>query len=143
MRNIILSALCAVSFCLVFINPAFSQVSGLEKHLAVPGAGVTLPITAAKESFSKDFVQAAQRSFNSFHAQMGGDHALYYLLNFSSVMRTDMSMPNQEYIPLEYALNKSIGTITVTTDSEGALTLDDYIVHPTFRHQGMLMLHKG
>ncbi|MGD8562344.1 MAG: serine hydrolase domain-containing protein, partial [Desulfarculaceae bacterium] len=139
----LISALCAASLLLAFIAPAFSQESPLGKQLAAPGAKATLPVTAAKKPFSKDFIKTAHDSFNSFHAQMGGDHTLYYLLNFSAVMRTDMSMPNAEYKPLKYALNKSIGKITVVTESEGKLTLDDYIVHPTFRNQAMLMLHKG
>jgi hypothetical protein len=86
---------------------------------------------------------SAHDSFNSFHAQMGGDHTLYYLLNFSSIMRTDLSMPNPEYMPLKKALNKEIGQIAVKTESEGELTLNEYIVHPTFRHQAVLMLYKG
>ena len=143
MKNTIISTVFTVSITLICITPAFSQESPVEKQLKVPGAKATLPVTIAKKPFSKDFVKTAQDSFNSFHAQMGGDHTLYYLLNFSAILRTDTAMPNAEYKPLEYKLNKSIGSISVKTESEGELTLDDYIVHPTFRHQAMLMLHKG
>jgi len=118
-------------------------VKRLKQQLSALGARVTMPVSAAQEPFSKDFIKGAHNSFNSFHAQMGGDHTLYYLLNFSAVLRTDMSMPSAEYKPLEYGLNKSVGSIQMKTASEGNLTLDEYIAHPTFRHQAMLMLHKG
>lgn len=96
MRHRIIAAVFAATISLAFCPPAFSQESPLDKYLAVPGAKVTLAVAAAKKPFSKDFVKTAHDSFNSFHAQMGGDHTLYYLLNFSAVMRTDMSMPNAE-----------------------------------------------
>jgi len=50
-------------------------------------------------------VNSAQQAFNGFHAQMGGDHTLYYLLNISSVTRTDIVIPNPENNPFEYALD--------------------------------------
>jgi CubicO group peptidase (beta-lactamase class C family) len=143
MRRRIIAAVCAATISLTFCPPAFSQESPIEKALAVPGAKATLPVTAAKKPFSKNFVKNAFDSFNSFHAQMGGDHTLYYLLNFSSIMRTDLSMPNAEYVPLEKAINAEIGKIKIKTKSEGELSLDEYIVHSTFRHQAVLMLHKG
>jgi CubicO group peptidase (beta-lactamase class C family) len=116
---------------------------GLEKYLSVPGATVTMPVTEAKKPFPRDFVKEAQSSFNSFHAQMGGDHTLYYLLNISSVNRTDLAAPNSKFEPFDYALVPAIEDIVITTESEGPLSLRDYIVHPTFRHQGMMMVHKG
>lgn len=120
-----------------------SETSAFEKQLANPGARATLPVAAAKKPFSKDFVKEAFDSYNSFHAQTGGDHTLYYLLNLGTIFRTDLSIPNAEYTPLNFNLNKSIGSIKIKTESEGELILDDYITHPTFRHQGVLMLHTG
>ncbi|CAK1799317.1 Beta-lactamase-related domain-containing protein [Vibrio crassostreae] len=115
----------------------------LAKYLNAPGASVNLPVTAAKQSFELDFVQGAYDSFESFHAQMGGDHALYYMTNFSTVMRTDNVNPATEQKILARNINNEIGNITVKTDSEGELKMDDYFVHPTFRHQGVMMIHKG
>lgn len=143
MKNMFLLIGCAVSISLVYMNSAFSQESPVEKALKVPGAQVTLPVTAAKEPFSKEFVSQAQKAFNSFHAQMGGDHTLYYLQNFSSLMRTDLVPPNPDYKPFKYALDPAIEKITIKTDSEGQLALKDYIAHPTFRLQGLIMVHKG
>ena len=142
MKNIVPLLGSAALISLVGTNSAFCQDS-LEKALKAPGAQVTLPVTAAKKPFPKEFVSQAQKAFNSFHAQMGGDHTLYYLENVSSVMRTDLVVPNAEYKPFDYAIDPRIKEITITTDSEGPLKLKDYIVHPTFRHQGVMMVHKG
>lgn len=113
------------------------------KALQVPGAQVTLPVSAAQETFSKQFIDGAHDSFNSFHAQMGGDHTLYYLTNFAAMLRTDHVSPAPEYVPLKKNLNSNLGDIRHTTESEGELSFDEYVVHPTFRHQGVMMLHKG
>ncbi|WP_421903316.1 serine hydrolase domain-containing protein [Maridesulfovibrio sp.] len=121
----------------------FAQESTLEKSLAKAGAKVTMPVSAAKNPFPKDFVKQARDSFDSFHAQMGGDHTLYYLLNWPALTPTDLSMPNIAYMPLKYALDDRIGKITVKTDSAGEITLDQYAKKEVFRLQGMLLLHKG
>lgn len=115
----------------------------LSEYLSKPGATVTLPVTSAKEDFTPSFVQGAFDSFESFHAQMGGDHTLYYLTNWSTFMRTDMVNPHPQQIELKRNLSKEIGDIVLNTDSEGALKMDDYFVHPSFRHQGVMMIHKG
>ena len=142
MKNIFRLLGSAALISLIGMNPAFCQES-LEQALKAPGAQVTLPVTAAKNPFPKEFVSQAQRAFNSFHAQMGGDHTLYYLQNMTSVMRTDFVVPNTEYKPLDYAPEPRIEEISIATESEGPLKLKDYIVHPTFRHQGVMMLYKG
>nr|WP_320192237.1 serine hydrolase domain-containing protein [uncultured Desulfobacter sp.] len=134
--------LTAVSVFMLMSGVCFAQTT-LEKALSAPGAKVTMPVEAAKKPFPKAFVTKAQKAFNSFHAQMGGDHTLYYLENVSSVMRTDLVVPNMQFKPFDYALDPRIEKITIKTDSEGPLKLKDYIVHPTFRHQAVMMVHKG
>lgn len=133
----------ALSLAAGLSSAALAQSSSLEEALDKPGARVTMPVEAAKEPFPKEFVTEAQKAFNSFHAQMGGDHTLYYLQNVSSVMRTDLVVPNAEYRPFEYALDPRIPEIVIETDSEGPLALKDYVVHPTFRHQAVVMVHEG
>lgn len=139
-RRIVLLA--AVSVFIFLSGDVMAQTT-LENALSAPGAKVTLPVAAAKKPFPKAFVTEAQKAFSSFHAQMGGDHTLYYLENFSSVMRTDLVVPNTQVKPFDYALDPRIKEITIKTDSEGPLKLKDYIVHPTFRHQAVMMVHKG
>ena len=123
-------------------SPGLAQ-SGIEKFLSVPGARVTLPVEAAKEPFSREFVNDARKSFNNFHFQMGGDHTLYYMGNLSEFVQTSMSMPAAKFAPLERSLSAEVGKITIKTQTEGPLALSDYAVHPSFRHQGVMMIHKG
>ena len=78
-----------------------AQDNPLAKYLEVPGAKTTLPVSAAKEPFALDFVQDAQKRFENFHYQLGGDHALYYNLNLSEVLHTALSKPHDTYRPLE------------------------------------------
>lgn len=145
MKKTVIS-LCIIAAATLNSISAFSNDNSahpLAEYLSVPGASVTLPVTAAKNHFEPAFVQDAFDSFESFHAQMGGDHTLYYLTNWSSFMRTDMINPHEQQIMLERNINQDIGNIVVKTDSEGELKMDDYFDHPTFRHQGVMMIRKG
>ena len=65
-----------------------TQESPLATCLEVPGAKTTLPVSAAKDGFSTEFVNEARKYFNNFHYQMGGDHALYYNLRLSEFLPT-------------------------------------------------------
>ena len=121
---------------------AQGESAGLERHLAVPGARVTLPVNAAKGNFSKAFIEGARQHFGNFHLQMGGDHTLYYNLNINEFQPVAIASPNERYLPLELNLQDSIGQIRQKTD-QGEMTLDDYIDHPIFRLQGILLIHKG
>ena len=95
--------------CLASSMNAQAQENSLAKHLEVPGAKATLPVISAKSPFSLKFVQDAQRRFENFHYQMGGDHALYYNLHLSEVLHTAVSKPNEWYRPLERALHPELG----------------------------------
>ncbi|MFA0085962.1 serine hydrolase domain-containing protein [Vibrio sp. 10N.261.51.F12] len=145
MKNITIKTLAfAISSLVTVTSPVIAaDEHPLAQYLAAPGASVTLPVSAAKQPFSAEFVNVAYDSFESFHAQMGGDHTLYYLTNWSTFMRTDTVNPHSEQINLERNLNADIGDIVVTTDSEGDVAMDDYFFHSTFRHQGVMMIHKG
>ncbi len=116
--------------------------NGLEKFLSVPGARTTLPINTAKKPYSNEFIEEARKKFNNFHLQMGGDHALYYNMHLSEFMPSSASLPNEEYLPLKTKINKKIGNISVET-GQGELTLYEYVNHPMFRLQGIMMIHKG
>jgi len=109
----------------------------------VPGATVTFPISDAKDGFSLEFAQDAQERFENFHYQLGGDHAVYYNLHLSEMLITAVSAPNEAYRPLELALNPSIGKEVTFQVKEGELSLDEYVVHPNHRVQGVLMIHRG
>lgn len=105
----------------------------LAEFLKVPGATTTLPVEAAKKPFPFDFAKAAQSSFDNFHYQLGGDHALYYNKNLSELLPTAYSAPHPDFLPLERAIDASIGDAVRFTPAEGEMSLSEYIVHPNHR----------
>ena len=122
---------------------ASAEDNPLAKYLEVPGARTTLPVEAAKEPFFFEFANAARKHFDNFHYQLGGDHALYYNLNLGEFLPTAYSSPNPRFMPLERAFDASIGSSVSFTTKEGELSLEDYVVHPNHRVQGVVMVHKG
>jgi len=118
----------------------------LEKYLAVPGAKTTLPVSAAKAGFSFEFVNEARKYFDNFHYQMGGDHALYYNLRLSEFLPTAVAAPADSVKELQVAhhfgIGHKVGQVRFTP-KEGEMSLDEYVVHPNHRVQGVLIAHKG
>jgi CubicO group peptidase (beta-lactamase class C family) len=122
-------------------NTSQSQ-NPLASFLAVPGAKTTLPVSAAKAGVSADFVAEARQYFENFHYQMGGDHALYYNLRLSEFLPTAMALPACPVKELAVALDPRVGQVKFTP-KEGEMTLDEYVVHPNHRVQGLLIAHHG
>ena len=135
--------LALAAICQMGLMDLHDQGNPLAKYLDVPGAQTTLPVSSAKSPFSLKFVQDAQRRFENFHYQMGGDHALYYNLHLSEVLQTAVSKPNKLYRPFEKALNPELGDNVSFPVKEGDLTLNEYVVHPNHRVQAVVMIHKG
>lgn len=136
-------ALGVIATLMLSIGAFAAEENPLEKYLAVPGAKTTLPVGATKQPFPLEFVNDARAKFENFHYQMGGDHALYYNGHLSEMMPTAISQPSEKYKPLEVALNPKIGKQVTFNVKEGELTLDEYVVHPNHRVQGVMMIHKG
>ncbi|WEM45352.1 serine hydrolase (plasmid) [Photobacterium sp. DA100] len=111
--------------------------------LKAEGAQVTLPVEAAKNSFSNQFVDAARDGFNNFHWQMGGDHSLYYNMHMSEFMPTAVVSPSYDYQPLTKNLKPELAKLTVHTETKGEMTMEDYLSAPQFRTQGFMLIHKG
>lgn len=140
-RSITLATIAAMALSRAQL--AAADENPLANSLEVPGAATTLPVNAAKEPWPFDFAKDARARFDNFHYQLGGDHALYYNQNLSEFLPTAYSSPYPTYMPLEVALDERIGGAVKFTTKEGALTLDEYVVHPNHRVQGVLMIHKG
>ena len=136
--HVAIAATCMTSFLV-----ASAKDNPLAKYLEVPGAKTTLPVSSAKSPFPLEFVEDAQKRFESFHYQLGGDHALYYNLHLSEVLHTAVSKPNLAYKPLQKALVPKLGDKVSFTAKEGELTLNEYVVHPNHRVQAVVMVHKG
>jgi hypothetical protein len=139
-----------ISLCLIVVIVlltstfiTYAQDNPLAKYLEVPGAKTTLPVSSAKVPFSLEFAQEAQKRFENFHYQLGGDHALYYNLNLSEVLPTAVSKSNVVYKPLEKKLDPTVGDKVSFKAKEGELSLNEYVVHPNHRVQAVVMIHKG
>jgi len=72
MRYVLRILLAIMIMSALIQQPSYAENSDLYKYLSVPGARTTLPVEAAKEPFSKKFVDHARERFNNFHLQMGG-----------------------------------------------------------------------
>jgi hypothetical protein len=114
----------------------------LAEFLTVPGATTTLPVSAAKDGFSAEFVNDARTYFNNFQYQMGGDHALYYNLRLSEFLPTAGAPPADTVKELTVASDERVGQVRFTP-KEGEMSLDGYVVHPNHRVQGLLIAHQG
>lgn len=83
---------------IVLSQPAFAaDENPVKAALKAEGAQVTLPVSAAKQPYSNQFVDSAREQFNNFHWQMGGDHSLYYNMHMSEFMPTAVASPSHEY----------------------------------------------
>jgi len=122
--------------------PLIGAENPLAPYLEAPGATTTLPVSSATSTFFLAFVQDAQERFENFHYQLGGDHALYYNLHLSEVLKTAVSTPNPVYRPLDKALDTELGDKVSFTTREGQLTLNQYVVHPNHRVQAVVMVHE-
>jgi len=60
----------------------------------------------------------------------------------SELRPTAIASPNYDYKPLERNILPELGEIKVVT-SKGELTLNEYMVHPLFRAQAVIFIHKG
>ncbi len=126
------------------LSPTSAQENPVEKALKKDGAMPTLPVSVAKdkEPFTAEFVNKAIDSFDNMHWQMGGDHALYYNMHLSEVMPTGIASPNEDYKPLERDIRPELEDLKTKT-GKGELTLKEYAVHPHYRLQAMIFIHKG
>ena len=116
----------------------------IEEALAVEGARVTLPVSAAitKDVFTPEWVRTARANWNNFHFQMGGDHALYYAMHLEEFIPSSEASPNIAYKPLQREILPELRYIVQPT-AQGDLTLEEYMNHPIYRAQAMVMVHKG
>lgn len=147
MKNFIKVAQVSAFLCLaVFALPAVAQQAStqIEKALKVEGARVTLPVSEAitKDVFTPEWVDKARESWDNFHFQMGGDHALYYAMHLQEFMYSSESAPSMEYRPLERNIRPEIRNVRQQT-SKGNITLEEYMNDTLYRAQGMMMIHKG
>lgn len=134
-------------FTSLFAASAFAEgkrtQNPVDAALKVEGAGIVLPVEAAKEPFTPEFVDAARANYGNWHWQMGGDHALYYNLHMNEFLTTAIASPNQEYKELKRNIRPELDSLIVETQTKGEMTMKDYLADPQFRTQGFMLIHKG
>ena len=64
-------------------------------------------------------------------------------LDSSGWLKTGVSQQNEQYLPLQAALNPKIGKQVTFPVREGELTLDEYAAHPNHRVQAVLRIHEA
>ncbi|MEA3438332.1 MAG: serine hydrolase domain-containing protein [Thermodesulfobacteriota bacterium] len=130
------------SFAIMVSGIVFAQNNPIEEALKKPGALPELPVKAAKKPFTPDFVRSARQSFDNMHWQMAGDHSLYYNLHMSEMMQTAIASPNMDYKPLERNIKPELAELKTQT-GQGELSLAEYVDHPYFKLQAIILVHKG
>lgn len=116
----------------------------IEEALKVPGAKPVLPVSAAKKTFSNDFIAEAHKYWGNFHWQMGGDHALYYNSNLSEFLPMTLTPPVGEVSQLQRNLIPDVkGTTFNRGNGSTSIPLDEYVMSDKTRIQAVMILHKG
>jgi CubicO group peptidase (beta-lactamase class C family) len=64
-------------------------------------------------------------------------------ISCSELMPTAIAVSPRREKPLARAINAGIGKLKFPTKNSGVLTLDEYVVHPNHRVQGVMILHHG
>ncbi|HXV79227.1 MAG TPA: hypothetical protein VEG60_05065 [Candidatus Binatia bacterium] len=114
------------------MNTDQSPNDPLAKFTSLPGALPTQPISHAKDGrdFTLDFLEDAHKYFDSFHLQLGGDHATYYNMHFSEFLPSTNAIPYGPVSELERAINPALGKTTFkATDDDPVLPLDEYVLN--------------
>ncbi|WP_055734525.1 serine hydrolase domain-containing protein [Agarivorans gilvus] len=115
-----------------------------EDHLNTfsPGAKATLPVAFAKQGFSAEFSEQAHHWFSPEHFRLGGDHALYYHLRLHEFLPTALCSSVQPHRPLDIDIQHHLGQLLLADEPAG-LNLENYIIRPEQRVQGLMMVHQG
>ena len=116
----------------------------VEAAMKAPGAQITLPVSAVRKGFNKEFVDSARKQFSNFHMQLGGDHALYYTTHFTEFVPAAMALPSGPVSELKRLPKPELADLTYTMgDGSTSKTLQAHINDPDSRVQGVMILHKG
>jgi CubicO group peptidase (beta-lactamase class C family) len=110
----------------------------------VPGAKITRPISTVRDGFDADFIVEARQYFSNFHMQLGGDHATYYTTHMTEFVPAAFAFSSGPVSKLARRPMPQLGQLTYTLgDGSASKPLDEHIVDPSSRVQGVMILHKG
>jgi CubicO group peptidase (beta-lactamase class C family) len=107
----------------------------------LPGSD-PLPVSIAKSGFTPAQARDLLARYNYLEVLNSGDVALFFTLNVNQSLFTATIARAGDVVLLEKVPDSMIGQTRVKGEL-GELSLNEYLVHPRSRAQGMVVVHKG
>lgn len=101
-----------------------------------------LAVSVARNGFTPAQAAELRGRHNFLEGLKGGDVSLYGFLNVAEFLPTSVIHRSGPVLNLQEAPNAEIGRVHAFTEA-GEMSLDEYLVHPASRAQGLLVLHRG
>jgi CubicO group peptidase (beta-lactamase class C family) len=119
-----------------------STLAASQGQAPTSGESDVLPVSIAKNGFTP--AQAAEFlvRFNNQESMKAGDVSLFAFLNFTEVQQTATIKRGGPVSDLKKAPSAVIGKVRAKTD-QGDLSLEEYLVSPKSRAQGIVVVHHG
>tara|TARA_R110001592_G_scaffold243151_1_gene504031 strand:+ start:7704 stop:8999 length:1296 start_codon:yes stop_codon:yes gene_type:complete len=100
------------------------------------------PVSVAKGGFTADQRSQILGQYSPLKLATGENQALYTYLHMAEFFPHHVVARNGDIKPMPLRLSSKLGDVVVTS-ALGTLTLDDLLLHPRSRVQGLLVLHRG
>lgn len=101
-----------------------------------------IPVGDARNGFTPAQAREMLGRYSYEETIKAGDVALFFSLNVGQSVPTAIIARVGNVVPLSKAVDPRIGATRVTT-AAGEMSLNDYLVHPASRAQGMVVMHRG
>jgi CubicO group peptidase (beta-lactamase class C family) len=112
-------------------------------HFTAPvAASDRLAVSVARNGFTPALAAELRARHNYLEGLKAGDVSLYGFLNVAEFLPTAVIHRSGPVVDLQQAPNVDIGRVRAFGEA-GEMSLDEYLVHPASRAQGMLVLHRG
>lgn len=100
------------------------------------------PVSIAKEGFTSDARRQVLSQYSPLKLAAGENQALYTYLHMAEFFPHQVVARSGNIKSLSVRLIPPLGAVKATT-SLGELSLDELLIHPSSRVQGILVLHQG
>jgi CubicO group peptidase (beta-lactamase class C family) len=108
-----------------------------------PSSGdALLPVAAAKQGFTPAQAREFLSQWSNATGMAGGDVSLFGFLNFPEVQHCSVIPREGAVVMLDAVPDASLGRIRVKSEF-GDLTLDEYLIDPRTRAQGIVVVRQG
>jgi CubicO group peptidase (beta-lactamase class C family) len=99
-----------------------------------------IPVSAARAGFTPEQARELRARYSYEEVISAGDVSLFHFLNLGIWLPTAPVVRQGSFVPLATATDPRVGETRV---SAGGTKLGDYLVSPTSRAQGMVVVHRG